>query len=232
MKLIGAGLGRTGTKSTKKALEILGFAPCYHMEEVIKKPSRIKLWSDIFHAKDSDRNWAAVFNGYSATVDFPAAIYYKELMTAFPDAKVLLNVRDSEKWYASTVNTIYKYSQRPETRWLPYMGDFHRLTTETVWDAMFEGKMEDKAHTIAVYEKHNADVIAHVPADKLLVFSVKEGWEPLCAFLDVPIPDQPFPHVNDTKTMQRQFGMMRAVAVGVPLVALLAVVLVLWRLFA
>lgn len=191
LKVIGAGLGRTGTLSLKFALERLGFGPCYHMINVLQsdeREKRVAHWNAV--TTGDPPGWAAVFDGFQATVDWPACNYYRELMTEWPDAKVILSCRDdAERWYASTQATIFAVAEHP-----PFVA---RLTTDVLGD-----DLHDRAACIAAYERHNAAVVAHVAPANLLVFRPDDGWGPLCAFLDVPAPEEPFPHVNTTEQFQ------------------------------
>lgn len=193
LKIIGAGFGRTGTLSIKHALEELGFGPCYHMSELFDKPGVDAQWDAIVRGEPAD--WHTVFKGYQATVDWPACTFYKELMQAYPHAKVLLTVRDPEKWYESVINTIYQVShQNPE-----HARTVHgRMVNALIWQGTFDGRIEDKDYAIAVFLRHIEEVKQYVAAEKLLIYNVKEGWEPLCAFLKVEVPaGKPFPHDND-----------------------------------
>jgi Sulfotransferase domain len=234
LKVIGAGFGRTGTTSIKAALEQLGFAQCYHMQEVIKKPAHVQLWLDALEGKPVD--WETLFTGYQATVDWPACNFYAQLMAHYPDAKVLLTVRDPDKWYDSCLNTIYAMYHKPVMRLVrrlvPPMHRFMAMNDRLIWQGDFGGRFSDRDHAIAVFNQHNAAVKAYVPSDRLLVYDVKEGWEPLCRFLDVPVPQGiPFPHLNDTGTFQRMFQLAYGVIglLGIGGVALLWV-LIRWFL--
>jgi Sulfotransferase domain len=195
LKIIGAGFGRTGTLSIKHALEALGFNPCYHMTELFDKPGVDAQWDAIVRGEPAD--WNTVFKGYHATVDWPACTFYRELMQAYPHAKVLLTVRDPEKWYESVANTIYRVShQTPDSN---SIRSVHRnMINALIWQGTFEDRFEDKEYAIAVFLRHIEEVKQYVAAEKLLVYNVKEGWEPLCAFLEVAVPaEKPFPHDND-----------------------------------
>jgi hypothetical protein len=211
MEIIGAGLGRTGTLSLKMALEQLGFGPCYHMEEVIKRPHHIKAWHDVGLGQVID--WGSLFNGYQSTVDFPACIFYKELLEVFPNAKVLLSVRDPERWYESTRHTIYTArSIFPAwLQWLvPPLGRFFDMNEGIIWQGLFQGEFENRQRAIEIFRQHTEAVKVYVPAEQLLVYNVKEGWEPLCRFLNVSVPvDRPFPHANNRATMIRRFRILR-----------------------
>ena len=205
MKLIGAGFGRTGTKSLQAALQILGLNPCYHMTEVMSRPEHLDLWYDAARGKPVD--WKRLFEGYQATVDWPGCTFYKELMNVYPEAKVLLSTRDPEKWYESCCQTIYGISHSFPMSLLKYvipsMRRFTRMPDALIWKGTFKGRFEDKAFALDVFRRHLEEVKQYVPADRLLVYEVKEGWEPLCRFLGVPVPkDTPFPRLNDTAEFQ------------------------------
>ncbi|CAF5027347.1 unnamed protein product, partial [Rotaria sp. Silwood1] len=206
--VIGAGFGRTGTESTKTALNLLGFH-CYHMTEVIKigRKSRL-LW--IKAADDpSAAEWERIFDGYDATVDWPAARFWKTLIQYYPDAKVILNVRDAEKWYDSVKNTIYKLAGslvfKIGGKLIPNLWYMDELVRKIVWTGTFKDRFSDKSYAIEIYNFHNEEVKRIVPKDRLLVFDVKQGWEPLCRFLNLPVPDIPFPNVNDRQAVEKSF---------------------------
>jgi len=206
LKIIGAGFGRTGTRSLKEALEILGFGPCYHMVEVFEHPEHVAQWDAA--SKGEPIDWKELLHDYRATVDWPGCTFYKELMTVYPNARVLLSVRDPEKWYESAKSTIYQVNHSRRTLSTSLLFFFLKLVKpgiaagvpmnqRLIWHGTFHDRFEDKEYAISVFNQHNEEVKSYVPAEKLLVYSVKEGWEPLCAFLGVPVPDVPFPHLND-----------------------------------
>ena len=194
LKIVGAGLGRTGTASLKIALEKLGFGPCYHMSEVLARPEHVGLWTEVGNGRP---DFARIFAGFSATVDFPACIYWRELLQHYPDAKVILSVRDAEKWYRSTQETILG------PRWWDFVldGPFGAMCQATI-GAFLQGDVHGRDHLIATFERHSAEVRAAVPPGKLLVFEARDGWPPLCRFLGVPVPDEPYPHVNSEAETQ------------------------------
>lgn len=205
MQVIGAGFGRTGTMSLKTALEELGFDPCYHAIELFENPRHAELWGAAARGKPVD--WDELLGDYQSTVDWPGCAFYKELMEAYPGAKVLLSVRDPERWYESTANTIYGMRRGglmspmgPLMRVLaPARGRAAQTMNKIIWDDTFSDNFEDRRYAIEVFNRHIEEVKEHVPADLLLVYEVKEGWEPLCEFLNVEVPeDKPFPHLNDT----------------------------------
>lgn len=228
MKVIGAGFGRTGTMSLKAALEELGFGPCYHMFEVSERPEHILKWRDYTQGKSMD--WKRLFEGFQSTVDWPACIYYRELMEVFPDAKVLLSVRDPEKWYESTLNTLYRVGKTfPISVLGPFLPPIRRMRAMvygSIWDGTFSGKFEQREHAIEVFKRHIEEVKRHVPPERLLVYEVKQGWEPLCRFLGVPVPvGKPFPHINDTADFKRKIRELGTRVAGPFIAVALAVVL-------
>ncbi|HET7270239.1 MAG TPA: sulfotransferase [Rubrobacter sp.] len=241
MKIIGAGFGRTGTTSLKAALEKLGFDPCYHMTEVFAHPEHADFWISAWREEPVD--WEGVLGGYEAAVDWPACTFYEELMRRYPDAKVLLSVRDPESWYQSTRTTIYELTMLIEratiSRWIfglmsllifgGFTGRRSSLAKDIIWEGTFDGRFEDKDYAIEVFERHNEEVKRRVPPERLLVYEVKQGWSPLCEFLGVPEPDEPFPRLNDTAQMRRGMKAVRALTVAAPvaLVLLAATVFVL-----
>lgn len=197
LRVIGAGFGRTGTYSLKVALERIGFGPAYHMAEVFEHPAHIPLWQAV--GDGATPNWDRIFNGYASAVDWPASAFYRELMDAYPQARVILTVRDPERWYESGMNTIFPTpSSDPEGEISPEMQAHREMVRTIVWDGTFNGQVLDRNYAMDVFVRHNREVRDSVPDGRLLVFDVKEGWEPLCAFLDVPVPDEPFPRLNDT----------------------------------
>lgn len=208
LHVIGAGLGRTGTLSLKFALEHLGFSRCYHMTEVLAHPGDIPVWDAAARGETVD--WEALFQGYRATVDWPGCNFYLDYLRLYPDAKVILTVRDPERWYDSAHQTIY-YVRHAFPRWIrplmPRMGRLQVMLDHLIWVGFFEGRFEDRSHAIAIFNRHNEEVRRLVPADRLLVYEVKEGWGPLCAFLGVPLPEgKPFPHVNDAGEFRTRIG--------------------------
>jgi len=204
LKIIGAGFGRTGTLSIKTALEELGFGPCYHMRKVFSHPQHIPRWHAAARGEAVD--WQELFKGYQATVDWPGCTFYKELMQIYPDAKVLLTVRDPEKWYESAQSTIYQIGNVTPPPYLalllklffPHMPQTIQMINTLIWEGTFNGNFADKQYAIQVFNQHIEEVKQHVPPERLLIYNVKEGWEPLCAFLGVEVPqNKPFPHLNE-----------------------------------
>jgi hypothetical protein len=191
LTIIGAGFGRTGTSSLKAALEHLGFDPCYHMREVTS-PERVAQW---WAAADGRPDWEALFAGYRAAVDWPAAAFWRPLTERYPSAKVILSVRDPEQWYDSVMSTIYPSSTAPSDD--PERRRFMAMVGRVVWSGIFDGRIEERAYALQVYARHLEDVQRSLPSERLLIFTATDGWEPLCAFLDVPVPPEPYPRLND-----------------------------------
>jgi hypothetical protein len=193
MKIIGAGFGRTGTVSLQQAFEHLGY-PCYHMQEAMKNYDRghVEEWDAAVTGHDI--NWHSLFAGYEATVDFPACVFYRELMEAFPDALVILTVRDPQHWWKSFSKLLGLVLKTRLFNFIPMFRKFAAMNMHMI-DYVFDGSMDEDA-CIARFIRHIEEVKATVPEERLLVYSVTEGWEPLCRFLGHPVPEIPFPHAN------------------------------------
>ncbi|HET7093057.1 MAG TPA: sulfotransferase, partial [Thermomicrobiales bacterium] len=190
------------------ALERLGFERCGHMIDVIDRPERFALWHEALRRAHAGEpvDWDALFAGYKATVDWPSVSFWRELVAAYPEAKVILSVRDPERWYDSVRETIWPRSSVEGGREAgfdmpPEYAELRRrvvdLLEPIIWQGTFGGRFRDRAATIDVFRRHNAAVQAAIPVERLLVFEANQGWEPLCRFLDAPVPDEPYPHVND-----------------------------------
>jgi hypothetical protein len=204
MKLIGAGFGRTGTASLKEALETLGYAPCYHMWELFEHPHHSSTW--LSAAAGEPMDWDTIFEEFQATVDWPGAAFWEQLVERYPDAPVLLSVRDPDAWYDSVAQTIYPASAAAAGSTFSSGDDPTAAVINTIiWQGTFDGRFLDREHAISVFEQHNERVRRCIPPERLLVYNVKEGWEPLCAFLGVPVPaDTPFPHRNTKEEWNRE----------------------------
>ena len=194
LSVIGAGLGRTGTRSLKLALEHLGFGPCYHMREVLARPQHDAVWHAATRGEQVD--WDALFEGYASAVDWPVAAFWQELSRHYPEARFILSVRDAHKWHQSMLDTIFKMLVST-----PDPGDSqacaHRaMTRALVLDRTFDGRLGDPVHAIDVYARHNQAVRDEISAERLLVYETGSGWEPLCTFLDCPLPEQDYPRSN------------------------------------
>jgi len=193
LKVIGTGFGRTGTDSMREALEILGFGPCHHMLEVNASDEQKRLWRA--HVRGETIGWETLFAGYNSCVDWPSAYYWRELIRVYPDAKVLLTYRSPESWWESFERTIavgISRSTEPES-----------LGVALVGERVFGGKWSERDAAIAAYQANVDAVKATVPAHRLLVHSLGDGWEPLCRHLDVPVPAVPYPSRNNTSDFRR-----------------------------
>jgi len=203
LHVVGAGLGRTGTTSLKLALERLLGAPCYHMMETRKRPDDRLVWKGAFEGAPT--HWAAMFEGYTATVDWPGAGVWHEIHAAFPDALVLLSVRDADDWWGSASRTIFPSiaSQIPHP-------DSGRTASDGMAEAMirrFTTDYLDERAAKAAYLAHNADVRASVDPARLIEWHPGDGWDPLAAALGLPVPDEPFPHANTTDEFRAAAGL-------------------------
>ncbi|GAB0491656.1 hypothetical protein MMPV_002910 [Pyropia vietnamensis] len=217
VRVVGAGFGRTGTLSLKSALEILYGGPCYHMSEVMFPAEATRLddlaiW-DKATAAGRAPDWATLLDsrGYVAAVDFPTCIYYKELADRYPDAKVILTVRSTESWLASFKNLVSAVNNGSRLGWfLPRMAIARRWLSALIFTPMgspqaLHGGELNAAAAAAAYEAHNAAVKATIPAERLLVMELGAGWDPLCTFLGLPVPDVPYPRTNAGGDLPREF---------------------------
>jgi Sulfotransferase domain len=205
--LIGAGLPRTGTLTQKQAFEQLGLGPCYHWVNVLADLDQVELWDQ---ALDGNPPWEQIFAGQHSSADWPGGYFYSELMDYYPDAKVLLSVRDPESWEPSFRETIVEMCFGNSLMPLlaharaavdPKFQRYLELVDRMFWAP--EGTFSQGHEPEQLMEQmvaHHERVKREVPADRLLVWEVREGWEPLCEFLEVPVPDEPFPHANDRET--------------------------------
>lgn len=186
LNIIGAGFGRTGTDSMRKALNILGAGPTHHMYEVGNNPTQREPWLDVVRGSQPD--WNNLFEGYHACMDWPSAFYWRSLIVAYPDAKVILTMRSAESWWKSFEATILKYIQSGD--------DLNGFAQLLVADQVFQGNPGDRRHAIAVYDRHVDTVLATVSPERLLVHNFEDGWEPLCEWLELPVPDIDYPRGN------------------------------------
>ena len=204
LKVIGSGFGRTGTMSTKLALEHLGLGPCHHMVEVMENPAQPAHWAAI--AAGSPVDWTAVFKGYNAQVDWPGAAVWPQTITAFPEAKVIHTERPEDAWWNSFSTTISKFfTNAPDMDLPPHIRDIFRTMSGWFLKNTFEDHT-DRDCAIAAYRANNQAVRDQVPSDRLLVFHVTDGWQPLCDFLEEPVPDISFPRSNPRYEFWAHFG--------------------------
>ncbi len=198
LSVLGAGFGRTGTMSLKLALEKLGLGRCYHMAEVFQNPGHAERWSAAAEGEKVD--WDALLAGYGAAVDWPSTYFWRELAAYYPNAKIILTLRSAESWYKSCQSTIFQ--AMTGTTDDPVRVAQQKMARRLVVDGTFGARIDDAAHTMAVYEKHNEEVRRVIPKERLLVYEIREGWAPLCSFLGLPVPEEPFPRVNSTEEFQ------------------------------
>ena len=215
MRVICAGFGRTGTASLKLALERLTGGPCYHFEELFKHAEQRAAWAR-FVRGEAEIDWHACFEGYEAAVDFPACAYYREIAAAFPDALVILSLRDLEAWATSwdALLRYFPYFHAPPLRWaFPWVRDIGDVIQSVVVESTFGGAM-DRMSIIETHRRHIDTVRAAVPAERLLEYRVAEGWEPLARALGVAVPDEPFPRLNSGTRPFVERGVRKMLGLG------------------
>lgn len=205
LDVIGSGFGRTGTRSLKEALEILGFGPCHHMYEVFANPPQVALWQAVAAGQVVDA--ADLFAGYRAQVDWPGAHVWRQSAARFPQARVVHSVRPEDSWWASFSKTIGRLMTVYRTLSLPpHIRDMMEVADELIVRQTLGGNSLDRDACMAAYRARQAEVEATIAPERLLVFDAAMGWEPLCAFLGVPVPDQPFPRLNDSARFWDDLG--------------------------
>ncbi len=205
LSLIGAGFGRTGTKSLQTALQMLGLGRCYHMVEVFPDPKAPPFWERAFSGQPVV--WDEIFAGYGATVDWPACSFYRELAEHYPHAKILLTVRSSESWWKSVSNTIFVPLALAAAKNPAEANPIERMM-KALAKNVFDGNLADRDHCVRVFERHNEEVQRLIPKDRLLVYEASQGWAPLCRFLDRPLPDAPFPSENTTAEFRARIAQL------------------------
>jgi hypothetical protein len=198
--VVGAGVGRTGTHSLKLALEQLFGAPCHHMVEILGDPAQIPAWTDAIEGRPVD--WSAMLAAYRTIVDWPGGSFWPELSAANPDALVLLSVRDPEGWYRSASNTIFLAFDHTPPEIAPWMEAVRKLLHDR-----FSDRFDDPTAMMDAFVRHNDNVRANVPADRLLEWTPGDGWEPICERLGLPVPVEPFPVTNTTDEFREMIGM-------------------------
>lgn len=207
LRVVGAGLGRTGTASLKAALEQLLGAPCYHMIEVFKRPQDAAVWRDAANGHPPD--WSTFLEGYAAAVDWPPAAFWEELAEANPNAIILLSTRDPKKWFESASQTIFA----PREGGRPTVPGFEEMIEALLGAKKFTANRRDEAEAIAAFEAHVARVRRVAPKERLVEWTASDGWGPLCKALELPIPKMPFPKTN---TREEWFERARAAQAGPP----------------
>ena len=191
LEIIGAGFGRTGTYSLKAALERLGFGPCHHMSEVIDTPEQVGLWSDVAAGRP---DFGRIFAGFRSAVDFPVAAYWQDVLAVTPGAKVILSDRDPEDWYESFSQTILPLIL-DKAAWPDERRAWFEMIDDVIVGKALGGRT-DREGILAVY-RANADAARALQAEgRALVFRSRDGWAPLCEFLGVEVPGEPYPKTN------------------------------------
>ena len=205
LQVIGTGQARTGTTSLKAALEQLGFGKCYHMWELMNNPDQLIYFEQA--ERGENINWDELFTGYLSACDYPVIRYYKQMLKKYPDAKIIHTVRDADSWFKSCTETVFWAIKPSFSRLfsmlirLPFSPTLRKRLRILKFNALmvhstFGKDLKNKEKVIDYYNKYNAEVLSNIPKEKLLVYNVKSGWEPLCNFLNVPIPSTPFPRSN------------------------------------
>jgi hypothetical protein len=200
LKVVGAGVGRTGTHSLKVALERLLGGPCHHMVEVFPSEEQRAGWTAAAMGEPVD--WDELLAGYRAIVDWPGGAFWRELSDANPDALVLLSTRPAADWYRSAHHTIFVGTRQVADGGDPWMQAFLHLLAER-----FCADLDDEAAMIEAFERHNAEVRATIPAGRLLEWTATDGWHPICERLGLPVPDEPFPQTNSTNDFRQMLGL-------------------------
>lgn len=212
----------------------MGFGPSYSLSEIFRNPEHVEFWEAARGSAGEKVDWEGFLADYEVAVDWPACSFYEELMEAFPEALVILTIRDPEPWYESTRSTIHELRMLT-TGSLPLRAAFAfaglfvpgvagtvRLADHLVWEDTFDGRFEDRAYAMEVFERHNEAIRQRVPPERLLVFDVREGWAPLCDFFGVEAPHRPFPRFNEAREMRRRLLGLVALAAAAPALAVLA----------
>jgi Sulfotransferase domain len=200
LRVIGAGLSRTGTFSLKRALEQLGVGRCYHMHELFSHPEHAALWERA--ARGATVDWDGMFEGYAAACDAPACLFWRELSDFYPGAKVILTVRNPSEWYESMRSTVVEVMRRPTLLPDSSAQEVLRTAQRLVLDGFCGGRFDDVDETTRRFRAHSEEVPAAIPTDRLLIYEVSQGWDPLCTFLGLPIPSEPFPRTNERESFR------------------------------
>lgn len=204
LQIVGSGFGRTGTMTMKDALGVLGLGPVHHMTEIMEHPGQLAHWKAVFAGREVD--WEAVFAGYAAQVDWPGAAVWDRVARAFPEALVIHTERPEAAWWASFSTTIGKFfAMMDELALPPHFREIFAAMRSGFVEPTF-GDVTDRERVLAAYRANNRRVREEIPAERLLVFDVAGGWDPLCRFLGVPVPDAPFPHHNARREFWEHFG--------------------------
>jgi len=205
--VIGTGLSRTGTTTLRKVIEELGFGPCYNSTELFIRPRGIEFWEALEKGQEVD--FESFFSDYNAIIGFPGYIFHQQLKDRYPSAKIILSYRDPDEWYEDISTTVFESASSHVNKayanevrsFDPYLADcierIHALQLRMLEENYFEGRFSDQELSVKRYVEWNESIKEIYPEDELLVYQVTEGWEPVCEFLGVPVPeDKEFPHLN------------------------------------
>lgn len=218
LKVVGLGMPRTGTSSLKAALEAIGFGPCLHMDNLFNTPPLVDAWHQFLEQGEGD--FGKLFPGFASSTDFPGCLMYREIYQQYPEAKFILGCRDADAWYDSVMRTIYEVVPNTEEGWaglrkrgednprFKNIGNALWLVGEYLLNDYFQGDFLNREHTVERYNTFYDDVRNFIPIDQLLEYEISEGWEPICKFLGVEVPELPFPYKNKTIDFQQQIGKM------------------------
>jgi len=215
LSVIGTGLSRTGTTTLRKVLEELGFSPCYNSTELFIRPRGIEFWEGLEQGEEVD--FENFFSNYNGIIGFPGYIFHQQLKAEYPDARVILSYREPEEWYEDISKTVFEsvsshvnkaYAEEVRS-FDPYLADcierIHALQLRILEENYFEGRFADKDYAVQRYVEWNEGIKDIYSEDELLVYQVTEGWEPVCKFLGVPVPEgKEFPHLNHPKTFHNR----------------------------
>ena len=194
LEVIGAGLGRTGTHSLAEALEILGFSPCYTIQSVDQNPEHQDLWEQAMEGVAV--NWASLYQKYRSAVEWPTVAFLTSIIESFPNAKVILTIREPESWFDSATQTIFPALEASALNPNPEQRTSASFKRRLILEEVFQGRYWEKEFALALYRDHNQSVVNLVPEHRLLLYRIQEGWPKLCQFLELPEPDKPFPWRN------------------------------------
>jgi hypothetical protein len=197
LQIIGPGFGRTGTASVKIALEHLGFGPAHHMFEIRDNPALLPAWQAV--ADGAAPDWDEMFRGYGAQVDWPGARYWRELAGYYPQARVVLTVRDPDEWFDSIQATIAPFIAGRGSHPDPHANAIAEMGHKLVVEGVFGDALDDRAAATRIFRDHITEVKDTIPAGRLLVWDLREGWAPLCQFLGCEVPGISLPRLNSSK---------------------------------
>jgi hypothetical protein len=210
LRVICAGWSRTGTFSLKRALERLGVGRCYHMHELFAHPEHVPIWEGA--ASGAETDWDRLFDGYAAAGDAPACLFWRQLSEHYPEAKIVLTVREPLDWHESMSRTVVEVMRNPSLIPGATAQDILTAVRRLVLDGFFGGKFDDAEEATRRFRAHSDEIRATIDPARLLIYEVSQGWAPLCAFLELPVPDEPFPVTNERDAFRVRAGLSQPVA--------------------